>query len=90
MYKRQDWKFVAPPVNPDPGYSMTDKPQEVILGFSTKTYFDMMANLMCKVAPPAAEDAPILAKLAKIGLEPCKKFDLAALDPCLLYTSRCV
>lgn len=57
---------------------MTDKPQEVILGFSTKTYFDMMANLMCKVAPPAAEDAPILAKLAKIGLEPCKKFDLAA------------
>ncbi|MGB4913440.1 MAG: DUF1254 domain-containing protein [Candidatus Dechloromonas phosphoritropha] len=78
---KADWKFVAPPVNPDPGYSMTDKPQEVILGFSTKTYFDMMANLMCKVAPPAAEDAPILAKLAKIGLEPCKKFDLAALDP---------
>jgi hypothetical protein len=78
---KADWKFNAPPVNPNPGYSMTDKPQEVILKLGTKGYFDMMARLMCKDAPPAAEDAPILAEMAKIGIEPCKEFDLAALDP---------
>ena len=60
---------------------MTDKPQEVILRFSTKEYFDMMARLMCKDAPPAVEDAPILGEMAKIGIEPCKEFDIAALDP---------
>jgi hypothetical protein len=55
---KADWQFNTP-VNPDPGFSMTDKPQDVILGFSTKDYFDMMARLMCKDAPPAAEDAPL-------------------------------
>lgn len=76
---KTDWTFKAPPVDPNPGYSMTDKPQDVILGFGTEGYFDRMAELMCKSAPPAAEDAPILAEIAKIGLEPCKDFDLAAL-----------
>ncbi len=76
-----DWKYTTPPVNPEPGFSMTDKPQEVILGFSTQAYFDMMAKLMCKDAPSAAEDASIVAKIAKIGLEPCKDFDLGALAP---------
>lgn len=78
---KADWTFKAPPVDPNPGYSMTDKPQDVILGFGTEGYFDRMAELMCKSAPPDAEDAPILAEIAKIGLEPCKDFDLAALGP---------
>jgi hypothetical protein len=78
---KADWKFQAPPVNPNPGFSMTDKPQEVILKLGTKGYFDMMARLMCKDAPPAPEDAPMLEKMAKMGVEPCKEFNLAALDP---------
>jgi hypothetical protein len=76
---KSDWTFKAPAVDPDPGFSMTDKPQDVILGFGAEGYFDRMAELMCTSAPPAAEDAPILAEMAKIGLEPCKDFDLAAL-----------
>ncbi len=72
--------FQAPPVV-DAGYSMSDKPQQVILGFGTEGYFDRLARLMCHDAPPAAEDAPILAEMAKIGIEPCKDFDLAALGP---------
>ncbi|HME71280.1 MAG TPA: DUF1254 domain-containing protein [Myxococcota bacterium] len=71
----------APPVNPNPGFSMTDKPQQVILAMATADYFNMMARLMCKIAPPAAEDAPMLAKMAKIGIEPCKSFDMNKLDP---------
>jgi len=73
--------YQAPPVDPNPGYSMTVKPQEAILALDTEAYFNKMAQLMCKDAPPAAEDAPILARMAKIGLEPCKPFSLAKLDP---------
>lgn len=73
--------FEAPPVDPNPGFSMTDKPQKVILDMGTGGYFDMMAQLMCKAAPPAAEDAPIVEKMAKIGVVPCERFDITKLDP---------
>ena len=72
---------VAPPANPNPGFSMTDKPQTVILGLGTAGYFDMMARLMGGVAPPAPADAPILADMAKIGIVPGQPFDLKKLDP---------
>lgn len=75
------YQYEAPPVNPDPGFSMTDKPQEAILKMSTSAYFNKMANLMCKDAPPMPEDAPILTKMATIGIEPCKPFELNKLDP---------
>jgi len=41
----------------------------------------MMARLMCKDAPEAAADAPMLVKMAKIGIVPCKPFELGKLDP---------
>ncbi|NYF32627.1 DUF1254 domain-containing protein [Sphingopyxis sp. JAI108] len=69
------------PVDPNPGYSMTDKPQTVILDMGTKGYFDLMARLMCKDAPAAPADAAILARMARIGLAPCKSFDIDRLDP---------
>lgn len=74
------FKYEAPAVNPDPGFSMTDKPQEVILGMDASAYFNRMTNLMCKDAPPSPEDAPLLAKMATIGIEPCKPFDISKLD----------
>ena len=43
----------APPVNPNPGYSMTDKPQTVILAMGTEGYFNLMAKLMAQAAPDA-------------------------------------
>jgi hypothetical protein len=75
------FKYQAPPVDPDPGFSMTDKPQQVIDAMSTSTYFNMMSKLMGGDAPPPDEDAPMLARMAKIGLEPGKPFDLGQLDP---------
>ena len=80
-YYGKDYKYQAQPVNPNPGFSMTDKPQTVILDMGTKAYFDMMTELMCKDAPPADEDAPMIEKMAKIGIEPCKPFDMSALGP---------
>jgi hypothetical protein len=72
---------VAPLVDPNPGFSMTDKPQTVILAMSTEDYFTRMANLMAGAAPPAAEDAPMLARMAKIGIAPGKPFEMSKLDP---------
>ncbi len=78
-YGKADYVYKAPPVDPNPGYSMTDKPQDVILGMGTEGYFNRLATLMCHDAPPAKEDAPVLAEMAKIGIEPCKPFSLSAL-----------
>ena len=44
----------APPVNPNPGFSMTDTPQKVINAIDTSPT-STMATLMGKAAPPAAE-----------------------------------
>src|SRR5205814_7718355 len=60
---------------------MTDKPQSVILDMGTGGYFNLMAKLMGGAAPPAAEDAPILASMAKIGIVPGKPFEMNNLDP---------
>jgi len=73
--------YKAPPVDTNPGFSMTDKPQQVILGMDTAAYFTMVAKLMCKDAPPAPEDAPMLERMKTIGIEPCKPFDTTKLDP---------
>jgi len=71
----------APPVDPNPGFSMTDKPQQAILALGTKGYFDLMTKLMCEDAPAYAADAPALARFAKIGIEPCKPFAIDTLAP---------
>lgn len=72
--------YVAPPVV-DAGISMTDKPQEVILGMDTDAYFNMVAKLMCKDAPPTAEDTSIVEEMATIGIVPCQSFDASKLAP---------
>ena len=43
-------------------------------------YFTLLAQLM-EQNPPAAEDAPMVEKLAKIGVVPGKAFDPSKLDP---------
>ncbi len=79
----KSFTYEAPPVDPNPGFSMTDKPQQVIDAMDTAAYFGLMAKLMGTSAPPPAEDAPLVAKLAKIGLEPGKPFDMGKLDPAM-------
>jgi hypothetical protein len=75
------YTFKAPPVNLNPGFSMTDKPQTVILDMGTEGYFNLMAKLMGGAAPPAKEDAPMLARMGKLGIVPGQKFEMSKLDP---------
>jgi hypothetical protein len=60
---------------------MTDKPQAVILDMGTEGYFNLMAKLMGGDAPPAATDAPMLARMARLGIVPGKPFEMSKLDP---------
>jgi len=76
----KDYAYKAPPVDPNPGFSMTDKPQTVILNMSAGEYFNRMARLMGGAAPPAREDAVILARMARIGIVPGQPFDASKLD----------
>jgi hypothetical protein len=76
----KSFTYQAPQVNPNPGFSMTDKPQDVINAMDTSTYFNLMAKLMGKAAPPAPGDSAIIARMATIGIEPGKPFDIAKLD----------
>ena len=71
----------TPAVNPHPGFSMTDKPQAVILDMGTEGYFNLVARLMADIAPPAAGDAPMLARMAKLGIVPGRPFEMSKLDP---------
>src|SRR5262245_26075212 len=71
----------ARPVDANPGSSMTDKPQAAILAMGTEGYFNWMTKRMCEAAPAAVADASMAARMAKIGIEPCKPFTLATLDP---------
>ena len=73
--------YKAPPVDPNPGFSMTEAPQKAILAMGTTDYFNLMAKLMGSVAPPAATDVPMLERMAKIGIAPGQKFDPSKLSP---------
>jgi len=47
------------------------------------TYFKLFADLL-KSNPPSPEDAPMVAKLATIGIVPGQDFDASKLDPAVL------
>lgn len=76
----RDFTFVAPPVA-DAGIAMHEAPQKVILGLGLEGYFNWMTRLIPAAARPAPEDAPMLARMAKIGLVPGQPFALSKLDP---------
>lgn len=75
--------YTPPPakVDPNPGFSMTAKPQDVINDMDVSKYFNMMARLMSDSAYPAPEDAPMMIKLAKLGFEPGTPFVMSKLAP---------
>jgi hypothetical protein len=60
--------------------SVKDIVRNLISAMDTQTYFSALAKSMA-VNPPAPEDAPVLAEMAKIGLVPGQPFDLSKLAP---------
>ena len=58
-------------------------PRDQVNAMDGATYFKLFAELL-EANPPAADDAPIVAKLAKIGIVPGQPFDASKLDPAVL------
>ncbi len=76
----KDYSFVAPPVV-ETGIKMDEAPQKVILGLGVEGYFNWMTRLIGDLAEPSAADAPMLERMAKIGIVPGQPFALAKFDP---------
>ena len=72
--------YTPPPGKVDPAIDMKTPVREQVNRMDAAAYFKLLATLM-KDNPPAKEDAPMVAKLAKIGIVPGQDFDLSKLDP---------
>ncbi|MDW5288924.1 DUF1254 domain-containing protein [Formosa sp. PL04] len=71
--------YTAPAGVVNPNINM-DPPIKQLEAMSTTEFFNALTELMVK-NPAYAEDAPVLEKLAMIGVVPGEKFDLSKLDP---------
>ncbi|MFZ5676814.1 MAG: DUF1254 domain-containing protein [Pseudomonadota bacterium] len=72
-------KAYTPPAGKvDPDIDVKTPVREQVNRLSAVEYFTLLAQLM-KKNPPAAKDAPALAKFAKIGLVPGQDFDAGKL-----------
>jgi hypothetical protein len=63
----------------DPGFDMRMAVRKQVDDLDIDAYFAALARLM-KTNPPTAQDAPIVARMAEIGLVPGQDFDPKKLD----------
>ncbi len=74
-------KPYRPPVGQTGGpYTPKEVVRDVIAKMSTAEYFNFMAEAMKENPPVLPKDAPIVARMAKIGLVPGKPFDIDTLS----------
>jgi hypothetical protein len=67
----------------DPSIDMKTAVREQVNALSAVDYFTLLAELL-KTNPPVAEDAPVLPKLAAVGIVPGQDFDKSKLDVTLV------
>jgi hypothetical protein len=72
--------YVPAKVALDPGFDAKTPPVEKLKRMSAAQYFDTLSRLL-KANPPPATDAPVIAKLAAIGIVPGQPFDPSHLEP---------
>jgi hypothetical protein len=70
--------YTPPAGKVDPSVDMKTAVREQVNRLSAQEYFSLLAKLM-KDNPPAKEDAPIIAEMAKLGIAPGQPVDLAKL-----------
>jgi len=70
--------YTPPTGKVDPAIDMKTPVRDQVHKMDAVAYFTLLAELM-KDNPPAKEDAPMIEKLAKIGLVPGKDFDATKL-----------
>ena len=71
--------YTPPEGKVDPSIDMKTAVREQVNRMDAQAYFTLLAQLM-KTNPPAAADAPEVARFAKIGLVPGKDFDASKLN----------
>jgi hypothetical protein len=71
--------YTPPAGTVDPGVDMKAAIRDQVDAMDVKAYFNYLAQLM-KTNPPSADDAPLVARMAKIGLIPGQDFDGSKLD----------
>jgi hypothetical protein len=72
--------YTPPSGTVDPSIDMKTAVRDQVNSMSSDTYFNLLATLM-KDNPPAKADAPILARMAQLGIVPGQPFDFEKLDP---------
>ena len=72
--------YTPPPGTVDPSIDMKTPVRDQVNALDVAAYFNLLAQLM-KDNPPTAEDAPMVEKMAKIGVVPGQPFDLTKLSP---------
>ena len=71
--------YTPPPGKVDPAIDMKTAVRDQVNRLSAVEYFTLLAELM-KANPPAAADAPALARFARIGLVPGQSYDASKLQ----------
>ncbi len=71
--------YTPVPTDTDASFDMKAAIREQVEALNVKDYFNYLAKLM-KTNPPAPDDAPMVASMAKIGLVPGQDFDPSKLD----------
>ena len=72
--------YTAPAGSVDPAVDMKTPVRDQVERLSAAEYFKLMAQLL-KGNPPAKADAPMVAKLRRLGIVPGQEFDLAKAIP---------
>ncbi len=72
--------YTPPAGTVNASWDMKTGVREQVNAMDGASYFKLAAELM-KSNPPSAEDAPMVAKLAKIGIVPGQDFDASKLEP---------
>jgi hypothetical protein len=71
--------YAPPPGVVDAGFEMKTGVRQQVNALDIDAYFNRLAELM-KTSPPTAQDAPMVARMARIGLVPGKDFDPSKVD----------
>jgi hypothetical protein len=71
--------YTPPAAAVDPKFDMKAAVRKQVNAMDIVTYFTRLAQLM-KANPPTAQDAPMVARMARIGLVPGQDFDPSKLD----------
>ncbi|HET6515396.1 MAG TPA: DUF1254 domain-containing protein [Thermodesulfovibrionales bacterium] len=72
--------YTPPQGKVDPKIDMKTAVREQVNKMDAGTFFKLFAELL-KTNPPAAADAPMVEKMAKIGIVPGKDFDISKAEP---------